>query len=57
MPTFARRQRPPYIARGLDQHGMVGQPEDNLSAASGILIGVLVALAVWAALIIVWLTL
>ncbi len=57
MPTFARRQRSPYIARGLDQQGRIEQRDNGLSCAEGILIGVLMALAVWAALIIIWVTL
>jgi len=57
MVTFARRQRSPYIAKGLDQQGRIGQSENSLSCAEGIIIGVLMALAVWAALIILWVTL
>jgi len=57
MVTFARRQRSPYIAKGLDQQGRIGQSENSLSCAEGIIIGVLMALAVWAALIIIWVTL
>lgn len=58
MPTMYRRQRSPYVPLGVSQQGrrpeLDYEPDESLDAASGILVGIVAALTMWACIALLW---